>query len=264
MASGDILVSNSGSDAVLVLDSAGNYKRIAYNLVNTAESPFGLSWSVDSGELLIAVDGADRVVAVSAADCSVRNVVQDTNLTGNLRGLTRLVSGDVLVIETSNVERFTWQGIRIATGGWPRALQTTGTGLDALANGGFVHCSTGTDVIRTYDSTGVQVATVSSGIAATTDAADCLELGDGRIAAVWSGTTDTVRIYPAGLGTHEVTFSNTSVLSTPGGIAERSNGNLLVLDRLLNWIVEIDSAGNLVGTLGDGVLSTPEFILVVP
>lgn len=264
IASGDIVVSNSGSDAVLVLDAAGNFKAVAYNVVNTAETVYGLHWNADSGELLVAVDGADRVVAVRSSDCGSRDVVLDGNLSGNLRGVTRLASGDILVVETSAIERFSWNGIRVATGGWPRTLQTTSTGISAIPSGGFVLCSTGADVVRTYDDTGTQIATRASGIAATTDAADCMVLADGSIATVWSGTTDTVSIYSSDLSANPVNFSNLGILSTPGGVAQRANGNLLILDRVLNWIVEISPSGVLVGTLGDAVLSTPEFILVVP
>lgn len=263
ISSGDIVVSNSASDVVLVLDSSGNYKNIAFNVSNIAESVYGLAWSL-SGELLVAVDGADRIVAVNPADCSSRTFIADANLTGNLRGITQLTGGDVLVVETSNVERFNSLGLRITTGGWPRALQATATDVNKLSNGGFVHCSTGADVIRTYDAAGTQVSTVSSGIVTTTDASGCIELSNGNIAAVWSGTTDTVRIYSSDLTTTVASYSDVSLLSTPGSIAQRSNGNLLIVDRVLHYIVEITSAGTFVNVIGDGVLNTPEHILVVP
>lgn len=261
--SGDIIVSNSASDVVLVLDENGIYKNIAFNVSNTAESVYGITLS-QSGELLVAVDGADRVVAVSSEDCSSRTFIADVNLTGNLRAITQLNGGDVLVIETSNVERFNSLGFRITSGGWPRALQTNATDINKLANGGFVHCSTGTDVIRTYDAAGTQINTVSSGIAGTADAAGCIELANGNIAAVWSGTTDTVRIYSSNLGSTVASYSDISLLSTPGAIAQKANGNLLVVDRVLHYIVEITSAGTFVDVIGDGVLNTPEYILVVP
>ena len=119
-------------------------------------------------------------------------------------------------------------------------------------------------MVRTYNAAGTQVFTVSSGIATTNDATGCLEMNDGNIAAVWSGTTDTVRIYSANLGSTVASFSDTSILSTPGAIAQRSNGNLLIVDRVLHYIVEITSSGTFVNVIGDGVLNTPEHILVVP
>jgi hypothetical protein len=264
MTSGDIVVSNSVSDVVLILNSNGTYKGIAYNVPNTSETVGGLWYDEGLAELFVAVDGSDRIVAVSAADCSSRVAMIDSNLNGTLKQLTRLVSGDFLVVETNNVERFTASGLRIATGGWPRALQTTGTGLHALAGGGFVHCSTGTDRVRTYTDAGTQVAEAQSGVASTTDAMDCIELANGSIATVWSGTTDTVQVRPANLGAATMSFSDLTYLSTPGGIAERANGNLLVLDRALHHIVEITSTGTLVEVIGDTVLNTPEYIQVIP
>jgi hypothetical protein len=203
------------------------------------------------------------VVAVSAEDCSNRNVVVDINLTGTIRGITQLTSGDILVSETNNIERFGSNGNRVSSG-WPLAAQTGATGLSALANGGFVHCSTTTDVVRTYSSAGVQVATRSSGIAGTTDAMDCFVMSNGNIATTWSGTSDTVSIYNSSLSPI-ASFSNTAYLAAPGGIAQRpSGGNLLVVDRVFNVIVELTTAGVYVNTFGSGLLSTPEFILVVP
>lgn len=263
ISSGDIVVSNSASDVVLVLYPNGLYKNIAFNVSNIAETVYGLAWSL-SGELLVAVDGADRIVAVNPSDCSSRTFIADVNLTGNLRGITQLTGGDVLVVETSNIEKFNSLGFRVTAGGWPRALQTTATDVNKMSNGGFVHCSTGADVVRTYDAAGTQVNTVASGIAATTDAAGCLEMSDGNIVAVWSGTTDTVRIYSPNLGSTVASYSDVSLLSTPGSIAQRSNGNLLIVDRVLHYIVEITSSGTFVNIIGDGVLNTPEHILVVP
>jgi hypothetical protein len=59
-------------------------------------------------------------------------------------------------------------------------------------------------------------------------------------------------------------FSNLTVLATPGGIAQRGNGNLLVADRALNYLVELTANGTFVRIVGDSVLSTPEMVLVVP
>lgn len=261
--SGDIIVSNSGSDAVIALNSDGSYRGIVYNVINTSETVYGVNFSA-TGELLVAVDGTDRVMAISQADCSSRIVIADANLTGTLRGVTELSNGDILVAETSNVERFRSTGARVTSGGWPRALQTGATGLSAIPAGGFVHCSTTLDVVRTYDDLGAQTFTRSSGIAGTTDAMDCLKLSDGSVAIAWSGTTDTVSIVSADLSTQSASYSDLAILSNPGGLGELANGNLVVADRLNHYLVEITRAGVFVATLGDGVLNTPEFIAVAP
>ncbi len=260
--SGDIIVSNSGSDALVVLNSDGTFKNIAYSVSSATENLYGVSWSALTGEILVVVDGVDRVVAIDPVTCTNRTVIIDTNLTGTLRGVTQLTGGDILVSETSNIERFGSNGNRV-TSGWPLAAQTGATGLSALANGGFVHCSMTADVVRTYNSSGTQVATRASGIVGTTDAMDCFVMADGSIATTWSGTSDTVSIYSSALAPVAL-YSNTAYLAAPGGIAQRANGNLLVVDRVYNTVVEITTAGALVTTFGQGLLSTPEYILVMP
>jgi hypothetical protein len=262
---GDIVISNSGSDAVLVLNSDGSYKNIALNVNNIAETVYGVTWDRVNNRLLVAVDGADRIVAVDPVDCSTSTAISDGNLTGTtLKGLTVVDNGDILVTEVNMIERFTQDGMRITTGGWPKTLQTTSNGIYARNNGGFVLCSSGADVVRTYDDAGTQIATKASGIVSTTDAMDCMELANGNIAVTWSGTTDTVKVYSSDLVTEIASYSNISLLSSPGGIAEKSNGNLLVVDRLNHYIVELEADGSYVGILGDGVLNTPEFLIVVP
>lgn len=261
--SGDILVSNSGSDAIVVFNPDGTYKSAPFHVSSATENLYGMAWSSLTHEILIVVDGVDRVEALNPVDCTTRTAIIDINLTGTLRGITQLTSGDILVSETNNIERFGSNGNRV-TSGWPLAAQSGTTGVSALANGGFVHCSTTTDVVRTYTNSGTQVATRASGIAGTTDAMDCFVMGNGYIATAWSGTSDTVSIYDANLAP-VTSYSNTAYLAAPGGLAQRANnGNLLVVDRIYNYVVEITTAGALVGTFGSGVLSTPEFILVVP
>jgi hypothetical protein len=262
--SGDILVSNSGSDAVLALDSSGNFKRIIYNVQNSSETVYGLTWLAETEEVAITVDGSDRVMAVSAADCTERLFITSVNLAGNLRGLTQLASGDLLIVESNNIERFTSDAIRVTAGGWPKALQSGGTDVSALENGNFVLCSTNTDVVRIYNNAGTQVATRTSGIGGTTNATACQVLASGSIAVSWSGTTDTVVVYSPDLSTVEMSFSNVPKLSSPGGITELPNGNLLIVERVFHYLVEITATGDFVKIHGDGFLNIPEFILTVP
>ena len=267
LSSGDIVVSNSGTDAVIVLNSDGSYKGTALELISASENIYGLHYDRISNRLLVVIDGTDRILSISPDNCAVSEFSTDTNIAGNMRGITRLSSGDVLVVETA-VERLNvlsnGLGLRTTVGAWPKTLQTGGTGISARTAGGFVHCSSTTDVVRTYDDSGTQINTRSSGIAGTTDAMDCRELTSGNIAVSWSGTTDTISIYDSTLSASVATFSNLTILPTPGGIAQRTNGNLLVLDRVLNHIVEVTEGGSFVQTLGGALLSTPEYIEVVP
>lgn len=263
--SGDILVSSSGNDSVVAFNSSGVFKKTIFSLnIAAGEAIYGLQWLPATSELAIVIDGSDRVMAVSAADCTARNLIVDSNLTGTVRGITQISGGDILVVETNNIERFTTAGVRVTSGGWPLTLQTTGTEVSAISAGGFVHCSTGTDVVRIYNAAGAQTATRSSGIAATTDAAGCKVLADGTIATAWSGTTDTVSIYNSTLSASLFTYSNTSVLGTPGGIGQKTNGNILIVDRVFHHVVEITNQGVYVATIGAGFLNTPEHVTVVP
>ena len=262
--SGDIVVSNYYSDSVLLLDSDGFYKALIYNVANNAESLYGVEYNPTTNEAIIGVDGSDRVVGVSLTDSSVRNVITDANLSGTIRGIAQLISGDYLILESNNVERFTSSGFRNTTG-WPIAtIQSNPGNIFPLANGGFGVCSYGTDVIRTYDAAGTQVATASSGIAGTTNAYGCIEMSNGNIAVTWNGTTDTVQILSSDLSTVNSSFSNTAVLPSPYGIAQDNDGNLLVTDITYHHIVVLDSSGTLVNVKGNSVLSYPRDLFVVP
>lgn len=263
--SGDVLVSNSGSDAVVAFDSAGNFKGIIYSVSTTAgESIYGLDYMESTGEIVVVVDGADRVMAINPEGCVARMLIADANLNGNLRGITQLSTGDLLVVETSSIERFSSTGNRITAGAWPKTLQTTSTEINAIPTGGFVLCSSGADVVRTYSDAGVQIATRASGIAATTDGVGCRALNNGQIVTAWSGTTDSVVFYSSNLSSALHTYSDISVLATPGGIGERANGSVLVVDRAFHHVVEISGTGTFVRTFGNGYLNVPEHVLVIP
>lgn len=272
--SGDILISNGGTDSVLLFDSTGTFKDVIFDITAVnGEAIYAISENTITDEILVAVDGTpDRIMAIKKSDLSTREFIRDTNLTGNIRGMTYLTSGDTLVVETSNVEKFDSMGYRVTTGSWPKALQTTATGLGALAGGGFIHCSTGSDVVRTYDASGVQVATAASGIAATTDVTDCKVAPDGSIVVAFAGTTDTIRNYSSDLATINWDYSSLSVLSSPTGVAVKSDGAVLALDSVLNHLIEIKFDGTTaVGAVVGGhsadinnMMSSPQAIWVVP
>ncbi len=269
MSPGDLVVTNggiNGNKSVVLLDSNGNFKATLIDLL-PAESPMGLAWKDDTREVLITVDStADRVLGVSAYDGSVDDFINDIgNLTGTLYGIAVLADGTVKISETSNVENYSAGGVRIVAGAWPKALMTTGSNLNPHSAGGFVYCSSGTDQVRIYDAAGVQTATTTgSGIGGTTDTFGCFELSDGTVAVAWNGTTDTIQIRSSNLSTTVASFSNTSIMGNPRGIAEATNGNILIVDLTANHIVEITKAGSLVRTFAGSHLSSPVDILVIP
>ena len=80
---------------------------------------------------------------------------------------------------------------------------------------------------------------------------------------VYSGTVDAVRAYNSTLTTTLWTYIDTNTLVTPGKIAIRPNGNLLIADQNFDHLVELNSNGGFVGTIGGVGLSDPLNIAVV-
>jgi hypothetical protein len=273
--SGDIVVVNDGNDTILLLDSNGAYKDVLVNEITSAAIRFdGLSYDGLNKQLLFAhdstVNGQDRIKSISLYDGSIGDVINDAGLNGILRGMARLSAGDLVVIEGTNlVEKFNSSGTRVGNpflGG----LTATVIDLSELNTGGFVICNTNTttNTVQTYNVSGVLQATARAAspapALANMAASSCAQDALGRIVVAYSGTTDSVRAYDATLTSVIWTFSNTAYLSTPGKIAFRANGNILVSDTALHHIVEIDPNGNFVRILGGTVLATPRDILVVP
>ena len=130
--SGDIVIANNMSDVILLLKPDGEYKAVLYNLRNTAETVWGLSWDSETKEVLATVDGSDRVVAIENKKGTVRTILSDGNLTGTpLRGIMRLPGGDYLIAEDNSVERFSFSGNRISNS-WPKTLLTGNTQISPL------------------------------------------------------------------------------------------------------------------------------------
>lgn len=284
--SGDIVISNNLTKSVLLFNSSGVFKKTLYAPGATSgETPFGIHYNSHMETLMILLDGtADKVVSVAKSDGAVNEVfIVDTNLNSatanSVRAITQLTTGDLLIGETSAIERFSYNGFRVTSdsdsGVWPKTgapiLTTVMTQLSPLPDGGAIACSTGSDVIRTYDNTMTQVGSVASGIAATTDVFGCIADNAGGVYAAFNGTTDTIRKYSDDtLGTVDWSYSNTSLLGNPVALAVLSNGNIAALDATFNWVIEISPAGAFVNKLGgatsdiNNMLSTPNFIYVIP
>lgn len=270
--SGDIVVSNSTSRDVKLFDSAGTYKGTILDLDNTTgQAPYGLALNSLTNEILVAVDSTTSrlIKAIDISTFDIRDFSASAALNNTLRGLAMMTTGDLLVVISAGnrVEKLNGiTGTQITAGAWPKSLQTLGSGIAARAAGTFVHCSTTLDVVRTYDATGTQQTTVASGITGTTDVMDCKSDSAGDIYASFSGTTDTIRKMTSGLAT-TWSYSNTVLLPSPAGIAVKPNGNVLALDQTLNYILEIAADGSSAAMLGgdtDNLLSTPQFILIIP
>ena len=263
---GDIIVSNGNSDSLILLDATGEYKKTLYDVDNISETISGIAYKPDTKEIIFTVTGAAlRVGAVSIVDGSYRNFIINVSLTTPLRGVAVMTDGNVLVTHAGIIQKFSTYGTRITAGAWPKTLMGTPQQISALPNGGFLNCSDATDLVRTYDSAGVQTGTsVASGIATTTDVFACMRLSDGRIANAWNGTTDTISLWNSDFTGRVNIYADTSVLGNPRGIAQRSNGNLLISDATNNYLVEIDIDGNLIDKLGGSILNGPTSVFVMP
>lgn len=267
VSAGDIIVTNIGSRSVVALNSDGSYKSIILQLDATVDVPYGVGWSSVHNEILVAINGSpDRIIAISA-ETGAQRQIDTTGLNGNIRQIASLSGGDIIVVESNNLERYTPTGGHITTGGWPLSgLQTTIEGLRVTSAGNILMCSRGSDVVGIYDTSGNVVAgTKASGIASTTDCYGTTELGNGDIAVSWSGTTDTIAIYSSDLSSTVGTFSDTGKIGNPRAIAASLDGSqFYVLDATYNNIHLFDNDGTYVSKISPGVLSTPNDIMVVP
>mgnify|MGYP001038561457 CR=1 FL=1 len=262
---GDIVVSNITNDSVIVYSSDGTFKRVLYDVQNNAEVPYGVGWKHDTLEVMVAVDGSDRVMGISAIDGSTRTIIQSASLSGSIRGVTQLEDGSILVAESNSIEKFTTDGIRVTDGFPLNGGINNVENVFAKTDGGFVVCARGGDVVRTYQADGTMDDSTASGIASTTDGYGCTELDDGNIVTAWSGSTDTISFYDSGLVDAGYSFNDSSTLPNPRGVAQLENGNIVAADATYHHLVEIDSTtGDFVGILASSGLSTPNQIIVIP
>jgi len=194
-------------------------------------------------------------------------------LSGIIPGLARLTGGELLVLETTgSAEKFLAYNSRVGVTAPAFIATLTATVVDIakLSTGGFLTCSTGTaGTVRTYNAAGALQATSTSALPLPTlgalPATSCIQDSTGRIIVSYSSAPDYVRVYTdATMATIAWTFSDANVQSVPGKLEVRANGNILITDTTFNQIVEISSAGVLVGVIGGAVLASPNNILVVP
>jgi hypothetical protein len=276
--SGDIIVVNTATDSVLLLDDDGTYKTTIYSARTDATVTIpAITWDSRTNRLLIMYDSTtatlDKILSVDPYDLSISTAYQNSTIltaTG-LNGVARLTTGDLVVIEsTATMEKFDTAWTRQGAPFMNATLAATAADVAALSSGAFVVASSATATsVRSYNSAGTLVTTVSSttpapSLGAAVACTGVAMKGNGKVVAAFSGATDGVRQYSSDLSTVDWNFINATVLSTPTKIAVRANGNSLVPDSALNHIVEIDSSGVLVGTFASSILATPGSIVVVP
>jgi hypothetical protein len=273
--SNDIIVTNSGNDSIVLLDENGNFKRALVDSPTDATLIYNaLAYDSANDQILFNNDSTtaslDAIKSISLYNGTVSNVIQSSNLNGILPGLARLVDGDLISIEgTTTLEKFDSDGVRVGAP-FASALIANLIDLNPLASGGYIVCSTATaNTVRTYNAAGTLQATATSASPTPTlgalAASGCTEDSQGRIIVAYSGATDAVRAYTSNaMTTVDWTFQDTNYLTSPGKVAVRPNGNILVTDTVLNHIVEISPDGAFIRLIGGAVLATPLNILVVP
>lgn len=266
---GDLIVVNSTSRSLLLLDSDGNFKQVIYDVDNIAESLYGIAFKSDTNEIIFSVNGSPRVGAISVVNGTYRTLIADANLTGTLKGLTQTPSGDILVIENTNVERFSSTGVRrtlVSGVTWPNTFGAIAgpEQITSAANGEIIIC--GSANVKRYSATaGAQVgASVVSGIAGTTATFGCMELSNGKVAISFSGTTDTISTCTGAMTGVAALYSDIAVLGAPRTLTQTLNGNLIIPDSTFNQLVEITTSGTFVRTLGGTLLGTPTAAFSVP
>lgn len=269
---GDLVVTSYTNDSLVSFKENGSFKKVLYQLPNAADNITTITWLPQTNEILMAIEGTpDRVDAYSVVTGTVRNFyINTTYLTGTIMGITQLKnSGDVLVSESTTIERFSNNGTRETWATiWPSNVHTANQQLVGLSTGNWLSCTTALGVRVYPDSTTAMavVSSVTSAIAATTMASGCGELSDGRIVVGWNGTSDALQVYSATLtGVATMFANNPSVLSDPRGIAIGENDEIYVADGTRNVVVEINPATNeKVREFGNQYLQSPRSILVIP
>lgn len=272
--SGDIVVANTGNDTILLLDQDGILKEILTDSTTDPSLNFSaLAFDRSLDQILVAFDStvatSDRIIGISMWDGTLSNVLQNSNYTGILSGIARLNNGSFVGLEgTTTMELFDSNGVRSGNP-FSSAITANGVDVNPLSTGGYVVCSTGVaNTVRTYSSTGVLVSTATSAAPAPTlgalAASSCISNSLGQIIVAYSGATDHIRAYNSTLTTVLWTYNDSNVLATPGKLAITPAGNILVSDIGLNHIVELNSSGGFVRTIGGNVLAAPVSILVIP
>lgn len=282
-----LVIANSGNKSVNLYDPDFRFVRTLVTLVGT-EVPASLA-TYDSQSILLAIEGGtsypDRVVKIALGESNnVENYIFDpTNFTGtSIKGIARLVGGAVIASDSSTIanqmERYQEDidgFARRFTLGWPQALQATTTMIFPGPTGNFVQCSAGSsDLVRTYLNTGgaaaytgTASATTAPSLGSAHDVNGCVFDSNGRVAALFNGTNDSLRVYTdATLSSVAWTFTNSTRFANPQALAVRPNGNFLVAEFVTprDYIIEIDADGNYVSTSALDSTSTITAMLVIP
>lgn len=259
------------ADSVVIFDSAGNLKRVLYQVPTAIDTIGGIAWNGATNEILLSIDGTpDRIEAVSVLTGISRSFYNNTTLfTGTPLGIAYLpISGDVIASEGATIERFTSSGIREVHGAiWPTNVHANASQIIPLANGNWLSCSSSAGVRITPDSiTALGAIATATGPTGATISFGCAELSNGTIVVAWNGAAaDHVYTYAPDLsGGTAIVNNNQSLLSDPRGVAIGENDEIYIADGTRNVIVQLDASGNVIREFGNSILNSPRHLLVIP
>ncbi len=251
-----IVASNAaGEYALAMYDLNGNFVRVLadYNPSNLA--PRGLV-ALNEFEFLVSydgtnIDGINRFSILTGED----TFIQDVNLSGNIFQLRQNDNNETFVIETNVIESFDHLGQRINN---PRIATTTGScvlatprGMTFNAAGNLVVVGTGNDDILVYDISDPTATTCvrANGVfAGGVDPVAVLAHSDGFLYVATQGDDRIYRFAGDGSGAATVVFNNINFINNPTALAEMPDGSLLVASDGTATLVNISTAGLLIGS----------------
>lgn len=275
--SGYIALANSATRSVSLYDS--NFTESTARVLKiypTGNVPTSLT-RYDDESILVTIDGTpDRVDKINLRTGTVYTgfILDSTNLTGTIKGITRLTGGDIVVSDNAtgaHLERFAVgsSGFVRYTVGWPATVLNTTQRLSRLAGNSFLACAAGTsDVVRIYSNVAALVASASAtapapSLGAAHDVTGCVADSLGRIIVAFSGATDTIRQFNSALSATQWSYSDAARLPSPVSVGVRPNGNVLAVDAN-NQVVEINGAdGSFVTSYTPQLAATVTQLLVM-
>lgn len=274
---GDIVVTNSGNDSIVLLNDDGSFKATLVDSITDAAILFNaLIYDTLNKTIIYNFDHTtnsfDAIKKLDLYEGEATTLISNGNLNSTLQGLARLTNGDLVVLKnTTLIEKFNALGQRVTVNFPLTYPAATTVDVAPMINGQFMVCSSSTtNTLRTYTAAGVINATPVVTSTSPTPAlaasgmSSCIQAADGTVYVVYS-TIATVRAYNSAMTTTLWTYtdSNTLTAGQTSKIAIRSNGNLLIADRGYDHLLELTKDGAFVGVIGGVGLSDPLNIAVV-
>ncbi len=244
-----------GQYGLAMYDINGNFIRSLADYTPANTAPRGLE-VLNEFEFLVAYDGAN-IDGIHRFDIfsGETNFVVDTNLSGNIFQVRRHEDHGVFVIESNTIESFDDLGARINA---PRIATTIGACVlstpraMAFTSAGYLAVvGIGNDDLLIYDVTDpANTACVSANgtLAGAVDPVAILAHSDGYLYVATQGDDRIYRFSGDGLGAATVVFNNPAFVLNPTALTEMPDGTLLIASDGTNSLVNITTAGMLVGS----------------